>query len=111
MSDVLDLNTIKQEIIKSLTHLNPYKIILFGSYAYGTPTKDSDMDIVFIGQEESFFDSFESRIKAKKKILKAFKDLSFPVDVVNYTKGEWEVLIKNPSQFIKKIELDGVVIE
>jgi len=28
--------------------IKPYKIILFGSYAYGTPNKDSDIDICVI---------------------------------------------------------------
>jgi len=27
---------------------NPEKIILFGSYAYGTPTKESDIDMLII---------------------------------------------------------------
>ena len=35
-------------LIKALKQSDPYKIILFGSYAAGTATDDSDIDIVVI---------------------------------------------------------------
>jgi uncharacterized protein len=35
-------------IIERLKPLNPLKIILFGSYGYGTPNTDSDLDICVI---------------------------------------------------------------
>ncbi|MDR1811799.1 MAG: nucleotidyltransferase domain-containing protein, partial [Candidatus Fibromonas sp.] len=34
------------KIIQCLIGLNVYKIILFGSYARGTATEDSDIDLV-----------------------------------------------------------------
>ncbi|MEA2013311.1 MAG: nucleotidyltransferase domain-containing protein [Verrucomicrobiota bacterium] len=39
---------IKKETITRLTPLNPEKIILFGSYAYGKPDDNSDIDIFLI---------------------------------------------------------------
>ena len=33
--------------------LNPDKIILFGSYAYGTPNEDSDIDLFLLKDELS----------------------------------------------------------
>jgi predicted nucleotidyltransferase len=43
--------------IKDLTHLivdtiNPAKVILFGSYAYGTPTEKSDVDLLVVMPDE-----------------------------------------------------------
>jgi predicted nucleotidyltransferase len=38
---MLNIDEIKQLIVEKLKPLNPYQIILFGSYAYGMPTKDS----------------------------------------------------------------------
>ena len=38
---MLNIEKIKLDIVEKLNPLNPYQIILFGSYAYGTPTKDS----------------------------------------------------------------------
>lgn len=41
----IDIEELKPLIIERLKPLNPDKIILFGSYAYGTPTEDSDIDL------------------------------------------------------------------
>jgi predicted nucleotidyltransferase len=35
-----------EEIIKRM--VSTEKIILFGSYAYGTPTEDSDLDLLMV---------------------------------------------------------------
>jgi Nucleotidyltransferase domain. len=45
---MLDINTIKPLIVEKLLPLNPTKIILFGSYAYGMPNEESDLDICVI---------------------------------------------------------------
>ena len=39
---------LKSLIVEKLKPLNPDKIILFGSYAYGTPNEDSDIDLFII---------------------------------------------------------------
>jgi uncharacterized protein len=45
---VVDLEIIEEEITQRLKKLNPEKIIIFGSYAYGTPDEDSDIDICIV---------------------------------------------------------------
>ena len=54
---------------------DPEKIILFGSYAYGTPSDDSDVDLLVIlpFQGKSFRKSLEILNKA---------DPLFPVDLI-----------------------------
>lgn len=42
---MIDIEKLKPEIIERLKPLNPDKIILFGSYAYGTPNEESDIDL------------------------------------------------------------------
>ena len=42
---MIDIEELTPQIIERLKPLNPDKIILFGSYAYGTPNEDSDIDI------------------------------------------------------------------
>jgi predicted nucleotidyltransferase len=39
---------LKHEIVERLKPLNPDKVILFGSYAYGTPNEDSDIDLFLV---------------------------------------------------------------
>jgi len=45
---MVDIEKIKPEIIEKLKLLNPDKIILFGSYAYGKPNEDSDIDLFLL---------------------------------------------------------------
>jgi predicted nucleotidyltransferase len=42
---MVNIEELKPLIVERLKSLNPNSIILFGSYAYGTPTKDSDIDL------------------------------------------------------------------
>jgi len=45
---MLDIEKIKLEIVEKLKPLKPLKIILFGSYAYGTPNEESDIDLFLV---------------------------------------------------------------
>ena len=42
---MVDIEELKPLIIERLKPLAPNQIILFGSYAYGTPNSDSDIDL------------------------------------------------------------------
>ncbi|MEA1915847.1 MAG: nucleotidyltransferase domain-containing protein [Campylobacterota bacterium] len=42
---MINIEELKPLIVERLKPLNPDKIILFGSYAYGTPNSDSDIDL------------------------------------------------------------------
>jgi len=48
---MVDIEKLKPEIVKRLMPLKPEKIILFGSFAYGEPNEDSDIDLFLIKDE------------------------------------------------------------
>lgn len=55
---MIDIEIVKDEIIERLKPLNPDKIILFGSYAYGAPTEESDIDLFLVKDtQESNYDA------------------------------------------------------
>jgi predicted nucleotidyltransferase len=58
---MVDIEVLKHEIIERLKPLDPDKIILFGSYAYGTPNEDSDIDLFLIKDDLAVnnFDKYE----------------------------------------------------
>lgn len=45
---MVDIEKLKPLIVERLKTLNPDKIILFGSFAYGTPNEDSDIDLFLL---------------------------------------------------------------
>ena len=73
--------------------LDPEKIILFGSYAYGTPTPDSDVDLLVI---------MNTRQKTKDRYLtvgRLLRPRQFPVDIIVKTPKEVERALKNRKNF------------
>ena len=99
-----DLKEIKSQIIKRLRQLNPEKIILFGSYAYGNPTKDSDLDICVVQRE------YKSRWEEKAKIRELLKDIKMPKDILVPYLEEYEFYKTEYGSVYKDIEDRGVVL-
>lgn len=73
---MINIEELKPLIIERLKPLNPDKIILFGSYAYGTPNEDSDIDLCIIE------DKIDSKIKEKTKIRNLLKDIKISKDIL-----------------------------
>lgn len=72
---------IAQEQIESVVQVivkcyEPMKKILFGSYAYGHPTKDSDLDLLIIKYGEV------SGIQRNRRVRNIHKDFSIPINVI-----------------------------
>ncbi len=56
---MVDIEVLKHEIVERLKPLKPDKIILFGSYAYGEPNEDSDVDL-FLVKDSGENDNYEA---------------------------------------------------
>jgi uncharacterized protein len=70
------------EIVRRLCDaLQPERIYLFGSCAYGTPGRDSDVDLLVV-VPRSDMDFFERGVVARR----ALRRLGVPIDVLVYTK-------------------------
>lgn len=81
---------IAQEQIESVVQVivegyDPMKIILFGSYAYGHPTKDSDLDLLIIKDGEA------SGIQRNRRVRNILKDFSIPIDVIVKSSQEFDM--------------------
>ena len=112
-SPMLRLEEIRKQISARLTvSPKPLKVILFGSYARGTPHPDSDIDLVVILNKEGKSDSYRTMINHRMEILRRLRELKkkHPMDILVYTKDEWEELKASGSSFIERIESDGVTI-
>ena len=81
---MIDIEKIKPKIIKALLPLNPEKIIIFGSFAYGTPTENSDLDICVVQK------NYENRWKEKSKIRELLRDIRISKDILNPRVDEFE---------------------
>ena len=98
------------EILKRLKEINPAEIIIFGSYVDNNMHENSDIDILVVLNKKGFSKNYEEILENKKMISKRITDLRriIPIDLLVYTKDEWEYLKNTGSLFIKKIEKDGL---
>ena len=82
---------------------NPEKIILFGSYAYGRPTPDSDVDLLIV------WDTDKSRRERVVTISLLLYPRLFPVDII--VKTPRELAEEAPRNFfLQEILNRGVVL-
>jgi len=82
---------------------NPYKIILFGSYAYGKPTADSDVDMLVIMPFEG-----KSAYKATEILLAT--DPRFPIDLLVRTPEQIKTRVELGDFFLREITNKGKVL-
>lgn len=75
---------INEIVSKIALHFDPDKIILFGSYASGNATNDSDLDLLIIQETEL------PRHKRSFNIQKSLKGSMIPMDILVYTSKEFE---------------------
>jgi predicted nucleotidyltransferase len=97
--------TLPQAVKKIAETLKPEKIILFGSYAYGKPTPDSDVDLLVIMRTKA---SHKERYLAVARLL---RPRQFPIDIVVKTPDEIDQALKNQGNFfIREILAKGKVL-
>ena len=77
----LDIDSLAKEIVEKLKPLNPKKILLFGSYAYGTPTNESDIDL-FIIKELPKEEVRNFKVEAKLKLHELIKKYKIGFDII-----------------------------
>jgi uncharacterized protein len=88
---------------KVAREFRPRKIILFGSYAYGRPTEDSDVDLLVI---------MPFRGSANKKAVEIEMRLNrrFPMDLLVRTPATVRQRVKLGDWFMREITEKGQVL-
>ncbi len=83
----------------------PDKVILFGSYAYGHPSKDSDLDLLVVK------DSNLPRYKRAREIRKHLWGITdIPKDIIVYTQKEIDDWVDVKEAFITNIVEKGKIL-
>lgn len=101
------IDKILNEIVEKLQReYKPLKIILYGSYAYGTPNIDSDIDLLIVkNTSERSVDRF---VKVKKIIYNPKRKI--PVSPLIYSPDEVKERLRIGDDFIKEILNKGVTL-
>jgi predicted nucleotidyltransferase len=95
-----DIQKIVQQIV---AYCHPQKVILFGSYAHGTPTADSDVDLLVIMETE------EPPLHAAARIA-ATIDHPCALDILVRRPADLEASLARQGVFATEVLTTGVVL-
>lgn len=103
MAKILEKNPkIKKIINKIAENYKPESIYIFGSYAWGKPTKDSDLDLFIVK------DTNENFFKRSVKIHTSFlPNYPMAMDILVYNNQEIKKTVRMGNIFINKILSKG----
>jgi predicted nucleotidyltransferase len=107
---MIDIELVKRTIVEKLMPLNPEKIILFGSYAYGTPTEDSDIDLYVVTKDVYIPKSYDEKRRLVRKVSNSIKELreKYSIDLIVHTKTMEQDFVQQGDTLSKDIITRGV---
>src|SRR6266849_10680285 len=101
------IKLVTQKIVDRLVaEYAPEKIILYGSYAYGEPDEDSDIDLLIVKKTEDRF------VKRIARVCRTVSGLHphIPFEPIVLTPAELEQRLRIGDQFIDEIVRRGEVL-
>ncbi|MCK6621532.1 MAG: nucleotidyltransferase domain-containing protein [Calditrichaceae bacterium] len=100
---MVTMQQIKKLGLRIGEEFRPERVILFGSYAQGRPTPDSDVDLLIIAK-------FEGRPVDKSVEIRLKVRPPFPVDLIVRTPEKVRERLAMGDAFIKEILTEGIVL-
>ena len=95
-----DIRRVTRQIVHQF---HPQKVVLFGSYAYGQPTEDSDVDLLVV------MDIEEPPLHAAAKIAATIEH-PFPLDIVVRAPAEFAAAVQRKGVFATEVATKGVTL-
>jgi predicted nucleotidyltransferase len=95
------VNEILERIKKSSKVI---RIVLFGSWAWGTPNDNSDIDVLVV--EENYTDKHSEIVKLKSGLISS----DYSIDILLFTRNEYEKKLKQGWSLLENIEKNGKII-
>lgn len=86
-----------------MARFHPTRVILFGSYAYGRPTADSDVDLMIIMPHKGPAAQAATRIRLACP-------RAFPMDLIVRSPGEVRRSMAANDPFLREITSKGIVL-
>lgn len=96
------IEEVKNRLVKTYS---PITIYVFGSYAWGSPTEDSDLDLLIV-----VADSDEKTYKRPVRGYNALRGLDISKDIIVHTKEEFDRRSNDITTLEYKIKKEGRVL-
>ena len=101
---------LRDRISEALRPLCPEKVIIFGSYAWGQPNQDSDIDLYVVTQDDYMPSSWRQKRDIVQNISNRILNLRthYSVDLLVHTKPMHQEFIERKSSFSRQIMSEGL---
>ncbi len=108
---MINIEELKPLIVERLKSLSLNQIILFGSFAYGTPNEDSDIDLFLLKDNLDIKDMRKYKLELQKKLFDIQKKYLLGIDIfVDSTKRMEDRINNVHDQFYDEILTKGIKI-
>jgi predicted nucleotidyltransferase len=96
---------VKAMVARIVAEFHPRRVYLFGSHAWGTPSPDSDIDLMVV------MDGLpESPTRMARRAYHALGPRTVPVDILFRGLESFTVRAAHPSTLEHQIDQDGILI-
>ena len=101
---------IETRIRDALAPLHPEKVILFGSYAWGQPTEDSDIDLYVVTRDDFVPATWREKRDIVRAVSNRILDLrtQYAIDLLVHTKPMHKKFVETDSALVRQIMKEGV---
>ena len=99
---MISIKTIEQAKERLVGVYKPLEIYLFGSYAWGHPDDQSDLDLLVIVKEFR-----QDRYKSLVEGFRSLSDLDIAKDLLVITKEEFDARADDPRRLMYQIKRQG----
>jgi len=101
-----------RQLVDRLKKTDPFKIILFGSHAYGESGPDSDIDLLVVTEDDFFPKNFAEKNAIYLRVSNSITEIEkkIPIDLIVHTKAMHRKFIEMGSMFSRKIVEGGKVL-
>ena len=101
--------SIIQQLLDQIKQFDPEKVILFGSYAYGTPSNDSDIDL-FVVKNIDNQDIRQIRIAIRRSLFNIVWNNKIEVDLFVDNEEHINYRINIGDKFYEELTTKGKVL-
>lgn len=100
--EIATTEDIQKVVLQIVGQFNPKKVIVFGSYAYGEPTPDSDIDLLVV------MDTEDNPLRTAANIAAAI-DHPFPLDILVWKPQQLAKSLLSKASFATEVASRGKV--
>ncbi len=102
----------KNEIVEKLKSIDPEKVILFGSRAWGGAAPESDIDLYVVTKDDFVPSTWREKSQVHLKVARSIQDIlrRYPTDLIVHTRPMHQKFMALKSSFARAIDNEGVTL-